>query len=59
MVNLTFKIIFLIFTTYSLIYSISYGIHEIKEEKNIYGGCAVIICTIFSILFTNIVLWQK
>lgn len=59
MANLTFKIIFLLFTLYTLIYSISYGINEIKNEQNIYGGSAVIFCTIFSIIFTNVVIWLR
>ena len=59
MYNLTFKIIFCIFTIYSLIYSISYGISEIKDEKNIYGGSSVIIVTIFSIVFSNIIIWIR
>lgn len=57
--NLAFKIIFLLFTIYTFIYSISYGVHEIKKENNTYGGIVVITCTIFSIVFGNIVIWIR
>ena len=59
MLNLTFKIIFLVFTIYSLIHSISYGINEIKNEKNKYGGLSVILLTIFGTIFSNIIIWIR
>lgn len=59
MPDLTFKIIFLIFTIYSLIHSVSYGLNEINNEKNKYGGSAVIFITIFSIVFSNIIIWNR
>ena len=57
--NIAYKIIFLIFTLYILIYSTSYGIHEIKKENNTYGGFSVIFFTIFSIVFGNIIIWIR
>ena len=57
--NIAYKIIFLLFSIYTLIYTSSYGIHEIKKENNTYGGFMVIFCTIFSIAFGNIVIWIR
>lgn len=59
MANLPYKIIFLLFSLYSLIYSTSYGINEIKNEQNKYGGTVVILSTIFSVIFANIVIWLR
>ena len=59
MTDLTFKIFFIVFTIYTLIYTVSYGIHEIKNEQNKYGGTAVILCSLFSIIFGNIVIWIR
>ena len=57
MINIAYKALFLIFSFYTLINSTSYGFYEIIKEKNIYGGILVIICTIFSIIFSNIIVW--
>ena len=59
MLNLFYHILFLMFTIYVLINSISYGLYEIKEQKNKLGGRIVIIFTIFSVIFSNIVVWQN
>lgn len=52
-----YHVLFSIFTIYVLINSCSYGIYEIKNEKNKSGGIAVISFTIFSIIFSNIMVW--
>jgi len=59
MLNLFYHFLFLIFTIYVLINSISYGLYEIKEQKNKLGGKIVIIFTIFSVVFSNIIVWQN
>lgn len=59
MVNLAYHILFLVFTIYVLIQSISYGLHEIKEEQNNFGGKLVILFTVFSVVFSNIIVWQN
>lgn len=57
--TITYHSLFLIFTIYILINSISYGIYEIKKENNKTGGASVIIFTIFSVIFSNIMIWQN
>ncbi len=52
-----YHVIFSIFTIYVLVNSCSYGIYEIKNEKNESGGIAVILFTVFSIIFSNIMVW--
>ncbi len=54
-----YHILFLFFTIYVLVYSISYGLYEIKQEKNSFGGSLVIAFTIFSVIFSNIMVWQN
>jgi len=59
MLNIFYHILFLIFTIYSLIKCISYGLYEIHEQKNKIGGFSVIFFSIFSIVFSNIMVWQN
>ena len=59
MLTLAYHILFLIFTIYVLIQSISYGLYEIREEQNNLGGKLVIAFTIFSVIFSNVVVWQN
>lgn len=59
MVSLSYHILFLIFTIYVLIRSISYGLYEINEQKNKFGGNLVILFTIFSVVFSNIMVWNN
>ncbi len=54
-----YHILFLVFTLYVLVYSTSYGLYEIKKEKNSFGGVLVIAFTIFSVVFSNIMVWQN
>ena len=51
------NIIFLIFTLIIFLKTIGYGLYEIKQEKNPYGGIACIIFSLFSIIFSNIMVW--
>ena len=59
MLNLFYHIVYLLLCIYVLIKSISYGIYEIKEEKNKFGGIMVISVTLFDIIFSNIIVWQN
>lgn len=59
MLNLFYHLLFLIFSVYVLIQSISYGLYEIQEQKNNFGGRIVILFSIFSIVFSNIIVWQN
>lgn len=59
MLNLFYHILFLFFTIYVLIQSISYALYEIKQEENSFGGKFMIVFTIFSVIFSNIMVWQN
>lgn len=59
MLNLFYHILFLLFTIYVLIQSISYGLYEMKQENNSFGGKFVIAFTIFSVIFSNIMVWKN
>ena len=54
-----YHILFLVFTIYVLVYSISYGLYEIKQEKNTFGGGLMVAFTIFSVVFSNIMVWKN
>ena len=54
-----YHVVFLIFTIYVLIRSVAYGLYEINEQKNRFGGRLVILFTIFSVIFSNIIVWQN
>ena len=55
--SLIFDIIFLIFTLYILLRCIAYGIYEIKEENNKFGGISFIITGITAVVFSNILMF--
>lgn len=57
MLTLFYRIIFLLFTIYVFINSVSYGLYEINEQKNKIGGRVVILFTIFSVIFSNVIVW--
>lgn len=59
MISLFYHVLFLIFSLYILIQSVSYGLYEINEQNNIFGGRIVILFTIFSVIFSNIIVWQN
>jgi len=59
MFNLFYHILFLAFTLYVCVQSISYGLYEIRQEQNSFGGKLIIIFTIFSAIFSNIMVWQN
>ena len=59
MINLLYHILFLIFSIYVLIRSVAYGLYEINDQKNKFGGNIVILFTIFSVIFSNIIVWQN
>lgn len=59
MLTIFYHILFLIFTLYTLIIAISYGLYEMREQKNKTGGISVILFTVFSVIFSNIMVWQN
>lgn len=59
MLNTIFHIIFIISSFFIFINTVSYGLYEIKEQKNTYGGVLVIAFSIFCIIFGNIVIFTS
>lgn len=49
--------IFFIFTVLVFIKLTSYALHEIRLEKNLFGGVCTIFVTITSVIFVNIMVW--
>jgi len=50
-------IILLIFTLWSSIRTISYGIYEINKNNNTSGGIAVIIIALLAVILPNAMVW--
>lgn len=59
MLSFFYHIVFLIFTIYVLIRSVAYSLYEINEQENKFGGRLVILFTIFSVVFSNILVWKN
>lgn len=59
MFNFIYHFIFIIATIIILLKAISYGIYEIKNEKNKHGGIAVISFSVLVTLFVNFVVWFR
>ena len=59
MLGIVCHILFTVFTLYVLIESIVYANFEIKNQKNKFGGIAVIAFTAFCIIFSNILVWMN
>ncbi len=57
MLNVVYHALFLLFTIYVFIHTISYGMYEIKQENNKMGGYFVISFTVLTVIFSNIVVW--
>lgn len=49
-------IFFICFTIFSFLKALSYGIYEIKENKNKVGGSFVIFFGLFATIFSNMAL---
>ena len=52
-----FNLIFLLFSLFVLIQSVTYSLFEIKKENNKQGGIITILFTIFCVIFSNIVVF--
>lgn len=55
--NTFIDIIFLVFTLWLLRKLVGYGLYEIKNENNFFGGICAIVFSIFSVVFSNIMVW--
>ena len=55
--NTFIDITFLLFTLFLLCKIFAYGIYEIKNEKNIFGGVTTIAFSIIAVIFSNVMVW--
>lgn len=58
MISLLESIVFTCFTIYVLLKAIGYGIYEIKNENNRYGGIFVITFSCFCIILVNVAFYM-
>lgn len=54
---MVYNIFFLVITLYVFLKTIGYGIYELKENNNIPGFICIIVLSLFSIIFSNIMMW--
>ena len=57
MTNLIYNLLFIITSIFILLKTIGYGIYEIKEMKNKYGGITIISISILITIFFNLVIF--
>lgn len=57
MFHIIYHFVFIIFTTYLFIKSSIYGLYEIKNKKNIFGGISIILLNVFCLFFVNIMIY--
>ena len=55
--NFFIELSFTVFTLFLLGKIIGYGLYEIKNEKNFFGGICTITFSVFCIVFSNIMVW--
>ncbi|MBQ3415734.1 MAG: hypothetical protein IJH39_10465 [Clostridia bacterium] len=56
MINFVSDIIFLLVTSFICLKAIGYGIYEIKEKSNKFGGTFIALFSLFSTIFANIMI---
>ena len=52
--SIIYRTLYIIFSIYLLVRSISYSIYEYKNEENKYGSICFLLLVIFTIIFSNI-----
>lgn len=55
--NAFIDFVFLVFTLVLLCKIIAYGLYEIKNENNLFGGVCTIAFSVASVVFSNIMVW--
>ena len=55
--NVVIDVVFLFFTLGLLCKVIAYGLYEIKNENNPFGGICTIVFSVLSVVFSNIMVW--
>ena len=58
MFHFIYRFAFLIASLYFTLRTIPYAIFEWKEQKNHYGASCAIIIALFSLIASNILVWQ-
>ena len=56
MITILFHVVFLFFSLFVLVQSISYSFYEYKTEKNHYGSIVFTIFTLFCVIFSNYII---
>lgn len=59
MFNFIYNFVFLVSSVFIFVRAIYYGIYEIKNENNKYGGIAVIAFSLLVTVLVNIVIWIR
>lgn len=59
MLTLIFRFLFLFFTIFILLKTVFYGLYEIKTQNNKSGGIGVIVFSVLTTIFVNIVIFFK
>lgn len=59
MLYFLFKSLFVVFTLYTLINSITYSLFEFKKQNNYLGGITILLFNIFCFIFSYIVFFNK
>ncbi len=54
-----YNIIFLLISLYILIKAIGFAIYEFNTNKNKSGAISVIFLSVFSVIFSNIMMWLR
>lgn len=52
--SIIYRTLYIIFSIYLLVRSISYSMYEYKNEENKYGSICFLLLVIFTIIFSNI-----
>lgn len=52
-----YKIAFLVVTIYIFFKAVGYAVYEINDKRNKSGGVCVILISLFSVVFSNVVMW--
>lgn len=59
MFNFIYDIIFAIASLYILTKAIAYGLYELNNENNKFGGISVIAFSSLVTIFVNVIIWIK
>ncbi len=55
MVDIFYRVLFLLFSIFVLLKSVFYALYEIKSQNNKSGGIAVIVFSVLVLVFANVI----